>query len=77
TGQLDIAGYLAEFKDLLPHSVQALLDRLGMGDLEWLRDKITKGAMQGSQYLATQAFSFGHATIDFVVSVFIMLYLLY
>ncbi|KPW90051.1 AI-2E family transporter [Pseudomonas syringae] len=77
TGQLDIAGYLAEFKDLLPHSIQALLDRLGMGDLEGLRDKITKGAMQGSQYLATQAFSFGQGTFDFVVSVFIMLYLLY
>ncbi|KTB62776.1 hypothetical protein AO067_11050 [Pseudomonas viridiflava ICMP 13104] len=77
TGQLDIAGYLAEFKNLLPHSVQALLDRLGMGDLEGLRDKITKGAMQGSQYLATQAFSFGQGTFDFVVSVFIMLYLLY
>ncbi len=55
TGQLDIAGYLAEFKTLLPHSLQALLDRLGMGDLEGLRDKIAKGAMQGSQYLATQA----------------------
>ncbi|MCF5470784.1 AI-2E family transporter [Pseudomonas syringae] len=77
TGQLDIAGYLAEFKNLLPHSVQALLDRLGMGDLDGLRDKITKGAMQGSQYLATQAFSFGQGTFDFVVSVFIMLYLLY
>ncbi|RMO86700.1 hypothetical protein ALQ33_03872 [Pseudomonas syringae pv. philadelphi] len=77
TGQLDIAGYLAEFKNLLPHSIQALLDRLGMGDLEGLRDKITKGAMQGSQYLATQAFSFGQGTFDFVVSVFIMLYLLY
>ncbi|KTB95569.1 hypothetical protein AO073_17240 [Pseudomonas syringae ICMP 11293] len=77
TGQLDIAGYLAEFKNLLPHSIQALLDRLGMGDLEGLRDKIAKGAMQGSQYLATQAFSFGQGTFDFVVSVFIMLYLLY
>ncbi len=33
--------------------------------------------MQGSQYLATQAFSFGQGTFDFVVSVFIMLYLLY
>ncbi|QHF02922.1 AI-2E family transporter [Pseudomonas asturiensis] len=77
TGQLDIAGYLAEFKTLLPHSLQGLLDRLGMGDLNGLRDKIAKGAMQGSQYLATQAFSFGQGTFDFVVSFFIMLYLLY
>ena len=33
--------------------------------------------MQGSQYLATQAFSFGQGTFEFVVSFFIMLYLLF
>jgi predicted PurR-regulated permease PerM len=77
SGQLDIAGYLAEYKDLLPTSIQRLLDRMGMGDLNGLRDKIAKGAMQGSQYLATQAFSFGQGTFDFVVSFFIMLYLLF
>lgn len=76
-GQLDVAKYLAEFKVLLPAPVQHLLDRMGMGDFEGLRDKIAKGAMQGSQYLATQAFSFGQGTFDFVVSFFIMLYLLF
>jgi predicted PurR-regulated permease PerM len=77
SGQLDIAKYLAEFKVLLPTPVQHLLDRMGMGDFNGLRDKISKGAMQGSQYLATQAFSFGQGTFDFVVSFFIMLYLLF
>ncbi|OCR24387.1 membrane protein [Pseudomonas syringae] len=77
SGQLDIASYLAEFKGLLPPYLQHWLDRLGMGDLNGLRDKIAKGAMQGSQYLATQAFSFGQGTFDFVVSFFIMLYLLF
>jgi predicted PurR-regulated permease PerM len=77
SGQLDIAKYLAEFKILLPTPVQHLLDRMGMGDFNGLRDKISKGAMQGSQYLATQAFSFGQGTFDFVVSFFIMLYLLF
>ena len=77
SGELDIASYLAEFKELLPPYLQHWLDRLGMGDLNGLRDKIAKGAMQGSQYLATQAFSFGQGTFDFVVSFFIMLYLLF
>jgi predicted PurR-regulated permease PerM len=77
SGQLDVAKYLAEFKVLLPAPLQHLLDRMGMGDFEGLRDKIAKGAMQGSQYLATQAFSFGQGTFDFVVSFFIMLYLLF
>ncbi|MGH8416337.1 MAG: AI-2E family transporter [Pseudomonas sp.] len=77
SGQLDIPKYLAEFKALLPTSTQHWLDRLGMGDFKGLQDKISKGAMQGSQYLATQAFSFGQGTFDFVVSFFIMLYLLF
>jgi predicted PurR-regulated permease PerM len=77
SGDLDVAKYLAEFKVLLPSPIQHLLDRMGMGDFEGLRDKIAKGAMQGSQYLATQAFSFGQGTFDFVVSFFIMLYLLF
>lgn len=76
-GQLDVAGYIDQFKQLLPASGQQLLDRMGMGDLEGLRDKVAKGAMQGSQYFATQAFSFGQGTLDFVISFGIMLYLLF
>jgi predicted PurR-regulated permease PerM len=77
SGQLDIAKYLAQFKALLPPYFRHLLDHLGMGNLNGLRDKIVKGAMEGSQYLATQAFSVGQGTFDFVVSFFIMLYLLF
>ncbi|WP_407316287.1 AI-2E family transporter [Pseudomonas sp. nanlin1] len=77
SGELDIANYLEEFKHALPSYFQHLLDRTGMGNLEGLRDKITKGAMQGSQYFATQAFSFGQGTLDFIVSFGIMLYLLF
>lgn len=77
SGQLNIAAYLAEFKRLLPPYTQHWLDRLGMGDLNGLRDKIAKWALQGSQFLATQAFSVGQITFDFVMSFFIMLYLLF
>jgi predicted PurR-regulated permease PerM len=77
SGQLDIAKYLAQFKDSLPPYFKHLLDRLGMGDLNGLRDKILKASMEGSHYLATQAFSFGQGTFDFVISFFIMLYLLF
>lgn len=77
SGELDIAGYIAQGKSVLPHSMQHLLDRMGMGNLEGLRDKISKGAMQGSQYVASQAFSFGQGTFDFIVSFGIMMYLLF
>lgn len=77
SGQLDIAGYITHGKHMLPTGVQHLLERMGIGDLDGLRDKISKGAMQGSQYVATQAFSFGQGTFDFIVSFGIMLYLLF
>ncbi|CAI8752591.1 Transport protein YdiK [Pseudomonas sp. IT-347P] len=77
SGELDIAAYLAQFKHSLPLYFQQLLDRFGMGELNGLREKIVKSAMQGSQVLASQAFSFGQGTFEFVVSFFIMLYLLF
>lgn len=77
SGELDIAGYLAQFKHGLPLYVQQWLDRVGMGELSGLREKIVKSAMQGSQFFASQAFSFGQGTFEFVVSFFIMLYLLF
>jgi predicted PurR-regulated permease PerM len=77
SGQLDIAGHVQRGKDMLPAFAQHGLDSLGMGNLEGLRDKITKWATQGSQVLATQAFSFGQGTFEFLVSFGIMLYLLF
>ncbi|MFW9267957.1 AI-2E family transporter [Pseudomonas sp. D2-30] len=77
SGELDVADYLARFKEALPPYFQHLLDRFGLGNLSGLRDKIVKSAMQGSEFFATQAFSFGQGTFQFLVSFFVMLYLLF
>ncbi|MGE8185986.1 AI-2E family transporter [Pseudomonas sp. NPDC086278] len=77
SGELDVAAYVAQFKHSLPPYFQHLLDRFGMGELNGLREKLVKSAMTGSQALATQAVSVGQGTFDFIVSFFIMLYLLF
>ncbi|WP_404482967.1 AI-2E family transporter [Pseudomonas sp. HT11] len=77
SGQIDIASYVTHFKQALPTFAERFLDRMGVGNLVGLQDKVTNGAMQGSQAVATQAFSFGQGTLDFVISFFIMLYLLF
>ena len=77
SGELDIAAYLAQFKHSLPPYFQHLLDRFGVGELNGLREKIIKSAVTGNEFVATQVFSFGQGTFDFVVSFFIMLYLLF
>ncbi|NUT78783.1 AI-2E family transporter [Pseudomonas sp. C1C7] len=76
-GELDIAGYVQQFKHSLPPYFQHMLDRLGLGGLEAMREKIIKSAVTGGQVLATQVFSFGQGTFEFIVSFFIMLYLLF
>lgn len=77
SGELDIAGYVTHFKHSLPPYFQHLLDRFGVGELDGLREKIIKSAVTGNEFIATQAFSFGQGTFDFLVSFFIMLYLLF
>lgn len=77
SGKLDITGHLDQLKHSLPPYFQQLLDRFGLGELESVREKIVKGALQGSQFFATQAFSVGQGTFKFVVSFFVMLYLLF
>ena len=77
SGALDIPAYVTHFKEALPIFVQHFLERLGVGNFEGLQDKLSKGAMVGSQYFASQAFSFGQGTLDFIVSFGIMLYLLF
>lgn len=77
SGQLDIAGYVERGRDMLPAFAQQGLDRMGMGNFDGLREKITKWATQGSQVLASQAFNFGQGTFEFLISFGIMMYLLF
>ncbi|MDH4612607.1 AI-2E family transporter [Pseudomonas sp. BN102] len=77
SGELDIGAYVNQFKDLLPNFLQRQLDRLGIGNVNGLRDRIVGGMLQGSQFLATKAFAIGQNTFEVVVSFFVMFYLLY
>ena len=77
SGRINVASYVMQFKDILPQTVQDWLDRFGLGNMAGLSEKISKGALEGSQFFATQVFSFGQSTFELVVSFCIMLYLLY
>ena len=77
SGELDIGAFFTDAKELLPVSVQSLLQRFGFGDFDQMRDRMASTALAGSQFLATKAFSFGQGTFQFVVSFFVMLYLLF
>ncbi|WP_437880862.1 AI-2E family transporter [Pseudomonas sp. LRF_L74] len=77
SGQLDIGAYATKGRDMLPGVVQDQLGRVGLDDMDSLRERIGKGALQASQFLATKAFSIGQDTFQFIISFFLMLYMLF
>ena len=77
SGQINFAGYFQQILDATPRWLLSLLERFNLGDMASWQKRISEGAAQGSQVVAGQALTIGQNTFDFVVSFFVMLYLLY
>jgi predicted PurR-regulated permease PerM len=77
TGQPNFTNYFQEAVHYLPASVQALLGRFGLTDIASIQNKLTDGAAAISRFMATQAFSIGQNTFQFVISFGVMLYLVF
>jgi len=77
TGELNLGNYFEQIMNALPDSVHEVLLRFGVGDVFSLREKLSAGALQGSKFLATQAVNVGQNTFQFIVGMFVMLYLLF
>lgn len=77
-GDLDFGQYLQHITDSLPLPLQNLLNKIGWtGDLGDIRGKISDFAMKASQYIANQAYGIGQVTLQFTVSLGVMLYMLF
>ena len=59
SGQLNFGAYFQQAMEALPPSVHDLLARFDLADIPSLQEKLSAGAMQVSQFLATQALSIG------------------
>ena len=77
SGELSVRGYFQQIYNALPGWVTSQLDRWGLTDLGAIQERLTMGLMAASQAIAAQALSIGQSTLDFVVSLFVMLYLLF
>jgi len=77
SGQINFGAYFQQAMAALPPSVHDVLARFDLADIPSLQEKLSAGAMQASQFLATQALSIGQDTFQFVISFGIMLYLLF
>lgn len=76
-GQIDVASYFNLVIRALPDWAISLLERFELTNLASLQEKIAEGAAQISQATAHYALNIGRNTLDFVVSMTIMLYLLF
>jgi predicted PurR-regulated permease PerM len=77
SGELNVRLYFQQVIDALPPWVVRLLDRYELTSLHTVQEKVSRGLMQGSQVVATQAISIGQNTFDFIVSLFVMVYLVF
>jgi predicted PurR-regulated permease PerM len=77
SGEADLGQYLQRFLDALPAWAANLLDRFGMTDLGAVQERLSTGLMRASQFLANLVIGIGQRTVDFLISLFVMLYLLF
>lgn len=75
SGEWNPALYLRGLFDAMPESVSTLLARIGWSDFDTVQQRVTSGLAQASQLIARQALGIGQNTFEFVVGVFITLYL--
>lgn len=77
SGRFDFNTYVQQVYAATPAWLTDLLARVGLHDFSTVQTKLASALNQGSQFMATKAVGFGQDTFDFLVSFFVMLYLLY
>lgn len=77
SGELNAGQYFEQIVGILPAWAVSLLDRFELTNLSEVQRRLTSGLMKGSQFIASQAVNLGQNTFDFIVSLFVMLYLLF
>ncbi|HMA09488.1 MAG TPA: AI-2E family transporter [Ramlibacter sp.] len=77
SGDIQLSQYFQRAIDTLPAWVRTLLDRFDVGDLGLAQRKLVDALGRSSQALTSRAFTIGQNTLEFVVNLFVMLYLLF
>ncbi len=77
SGDINFAVYLQQVIDVLPAWARALLDRLGIFNLEALQTQLTTLLAGSGQFITTHLLGLGQNTLDFLVALAIMVYLLF
>ena len=77
SGQVDIGDFLQSLIDALPAWARAVLNRFGIFNVDGLQRQLTVLLTSSGQLITTRLVGIGQLTLDFVVALFVMLYLLF
>ncbi|MFD0666803.1 AI-2E family transporter [Ramlibacter sp. MAHUQ-53] len=77
SGQIDFAGQIQALFDALPAWVRSIMDRFGLFNLAALQRQLSTLLAGSGQFITTHLVGLGQGTLDFVVALFVMLYVLY
>ncbi len=77
SGEIDFSRYLEKIVSLLPEWIRSRMADFGLLDLAGLQDRLRDSAAAVGQALAPQAINIGQNTLQFLVALGVMLYLLY
>jgi predicted PurR-regulated permease PerM len=77
SGELNVGRYFQQVFEALPAWAATLLDRFGLTNLSAVTQRLSSGLMAGGQVLTARAISIGQNTFEFIVNLFLMLYLLF
>ncbi len=76
-GEIQLSQYFQRGIDVLPEWARAGLQRFGLADLGAVQAKLVAALGRSSEAITAHAFSIGQNTLEFVVGLFVMLYLLF
>src|SRR5688572_13147941 len=77
SGELNVSAYFRQVFSALPDWVVTLMNRYGLMNLSDVQERLSAGLLRSSQFLAAHALNIGQNTFDFIVNLFVMLYLLF
>jgi predicted PurR-regulated permease PerM len=77
SGELNVGSYLAQVIGVMPAWVRDLIQRFVPTNLGSAQEGLLAGLTTGGRFVAAQAVNIGQSTFDFIVSLFVMLYLLF
>jgi len=77
SGEIDLSRFLQQILDALPSWATNLLDRFGLTNAVAVQQRLSNALVAGSQFFAAQVINLGQTTVEFIVNLFVMLYLLF